>query len=131
MTNNNPVNGGLSPYDAPKFWDEANSIDYQESINRIYRIIFSKEGRADLAMQQFVDWESGKPAKPLFESIFGITDPNSQDTDRDGMSDGYEYWFTEWNLENNSWSMNPLTDYDVNIDSDQDSFDCNGDGENI
>ena len=129
MTNNNPVNGGLSPYDAPKFWDEANSIDYQESINRIYRIIFSKEGRADLAMQQFVDWESGKPAKPLLESIFGITDPNSQDTDRDGMSDGYEYWFTEWNLENNSWSMNPLTDYDVNIDSDQDSFDCNGDGE--
>ncbi|MFQ3344067.1 MAG: hypothetical protein ACKVI6_03200 [Candidatus Poseidoniales archaeon] len=128
MTYNNPINGGLSPSDAPKFWNEADNINHQESINRIYRIIFAKEGRASLAMQQFIDWELGMTPKPLLESIFGITDPNSADTDRDGMSDGYEYWFTEWDLEQNSWTMNPLSDYDVNIDSDLDSFDCNGDG---
>ena len=44
------------------------------------------------------------------------------------MSDGYEYWFTEWDLEDNIWTMNPLTDTDVHEDSDEDSFDCNGDG---
>ena len=31
-------------------------------------------------------------------------------------------------MENNIWTMNPLTDTDINVDSDDDSFDCNGDG---
>ena len=54
---------------------------------------------------------------------------NQKDTDRDGMSDGYEYWFTEWNLESNKWTINPLTNSDANFDSDGDSYDCNGDGQ--
>ena len=77
MTNNNPSNGGLAPSDAPKFWTEVESINSQVFINRIYRIIFAKESRASLAMEQFVDWQSGLAPKPLLESIFGITDPNS------------------------------------------------------
>ena len=80
-------------------------------------------------MEQYLEWKSGFPPKPLLQAIFGITDPNNPDTDRDGMSDGYEYWFSEWNLEENSWTMNPLSDTDVDVDSDADSFDCNGDGE--
>ena len=44
------------------------------------------------------------------------------------MSDGYEYWFTEWNLEDNIWEMNPLTGTDVSRDTDDDSFDCDGNG---
>ena len=28
----------------------------------------------------------------------GITDPTIADTDDDGMIDGYEYWFTSWDL---------------------------------
>ena len=44
------------------------------------------------------------------------------------MHDGFEYWFTSWNLEENRWGMNPLIDSDVNLDSDGDSWDCNGDG---
>ena len=44
------------------------------------------------------------------------------------MSDGYEYWFTEWNLEENRWEMNLLTGTDISVDSDDDSYDCNGDG---
>jgi len=44
------------------------------------------------------------------------------------MSDGYEYWFTEWNLEDNRWEMNLLTGTDISVDSDDDSYDCNGDG---
>ena len=61
-------------------------------------------------------------------SLVGISDPSEQDTDRDGMSDGYEYWFTEWDLEANEWTINPLTSADVYRDSDEDSWDCNGDG---
>ena len=80
-------------------------------------------------MEQYLEWKSGLPAKPMLQAIFGITDPKDTDTDRDGMSDGYEYWFSEWDLEENKWTMNPLTDSDVDIDSDDDSFDCNGDGE--
>jgi len=44
------------------------------------------------------------------------------------MYDGFEYWFAEWNLEENLWGINPLIDGDVLLDSDGDSFDCNGDG---
>ena len=44
------------------------------------------------------------------------------------MSDGYEYWFTEWNLEDNKWEMNLLTDTDISFDSDDDSYDCDNDG---
>ena len=58
----------------------------------------------------------------------GITDPTLSDTDNDGMIDGFEYWFTSWDLENNRWSMNPLIDSDQWLDSDQDSVDCNRDG---
>ena len=129
LTANGPVNGGLSPPDAPLFWEEADQLNHLDSVNRIYRILFSKEGRAELAMEQFVEWQDGFPAKPLLASIIGITDPKEADTDRDGMSDGYEYWFTDWDLEGNRWTMNPLTDTDADYDTDEDSYDCDGDGE--
>ena len=57
-----------------------------------------------------------------------ITDPTMSDTDDDGMIDGFEYWFTSWDLENNRWSMNPLIDSDQWLDSDMDSVDCDRDG---
>ena len=129
LTSNLPINGGSSPSGAPTFGEESKDISNLAFQNRIYRILFSKEGRAELAMEQYWDWREGSPARPMLQSIFGITDPKSPDTDRDGMSDGYEYWFTEWDLEENIWTMNPLTDTDVEKDSDDDSFDCDGDGE--
>ena len=128
LTNKNPQNGGLSPPDAPRLWEEAESLDPDEAVNRVYRILFNKEGRAEIALEQFDAWQLGEPAKPLLQALLGITDPNAEDTDRDGMSDGYEYWFTEWDLEANIWTMNALTDIDIHADSDEDSFDCNGDG---
>jgi hypothetical protein len=128
LTLNNPMNGGLSPPDAPRLWEEAEYLDPSEAENRVYRILFNKEGRAQIALQQFQDWQGGSTAKPLLQALFGISDPTSEDTDRDGMSDGYEYWFTEWNLEDNRWEMNLLTGTDINVDTDEDSFDCNGDG---
>ena len=128
LTLNNPMNGGLSPPDAPRLWEEAEYLDPSEAENRVYRILFNKEGRAQIALQQFQDWQGGSTAKPLLQALFGISDPTSVDTDRDGMSDWYEYWFTEWNLEDNRWEMNLLTGTDINVDTDQDSFDCNGDG---
>ena len=129
LTSNLPINGESFPSGAPTFGEESKDISNLAFQNRIYRILFSKEGRAELAMEQYWDWREGSPARPMLQSIFGITDPKSPDTDRDGMSDGYEYWFTEWDLEENIWTMNPLTDTDVEKDSDDDSFDCDGDGE--
>ena len=128
LTFNNPANGGLSPPDAPRMWEEAEMIDPDEAVNRVFRILFNKEGRAELAIAQFEYWQDGGPPQPVVSALIGASDPNAEDTDRDGMSDGYEYWFTEWNLEENSWEMNPLTDSDIHADSDGDSFDCNGDG---
>ena len=129
LTTNGPINGANSPPSAPLFWEESRQIDQNEFENRIYRILFSKEGRAHIAMEQYWEWRSGGPAKPMIDSILGNTEPNDADTDRDGMSDGYEYWFTEWDLELNHWTMNPHTDSDVDFDSDSDSFDCDGNGE--
>ena len=128
ITNNNPQNGGLSPPDAPHFWEEAEIVDFDEAEARVYRILLTKNGRSEIALEQFDEWMLGASAKPLLQQLLGIMDPSDEDSDRDGMSDGFEYWFTEWDLEANSWTMNPLSDYDVNFDSDDDSFDCNGDG---
>ena len=128
LTYANPVNGGLAPPDAPKMWEEAALVDPNEATSRIYRILFSKEGRASIAISQYEDWTTSGFAPPLLATLLGITDPNNPDTDLDGMLDGYEYWFTEWDLDANLWSMNPLTDTDVNADSDGDSYDCNGNG---
>ena len=44
LTNKNPQNGGLSPPDAPRLWEEAESLDPDEAVNRVYRILFNKEG---------------------------------------------------------------------------------------
>ena len=129
LSENRPINGGLSPTDAPLFWEEADLIDNSETIDRIYRILYLKEGRAQIAMNQYNHWINGNPPGTLIEAIIGITDPQQKDTDRDGMTDGYEYWFSEWNLESNKWTINPLTNSDTNFDSDGDSYDCNGDGE--
>lgn len=128
LTNTNPENGALAPPDAPRFHEEASSLDALESMNRVYRVLFTKQGRAHIAISQFNEWQSDGFMRPLLASLVGVSDPSEQDTDRDGMSDGYEYWFTEWDLEANEWTINPLTSTDIYRDSDRDSWDCNGDG---
>ena len=128
LTNTNPENGALAPPDAPRFHEEATNVDALESMNRVYRVLFTKQGRAHIAISQFNEWQGSGFMRPLLEALIGVSDPSESDTDRDGMSDGYEYWFTEWDLEANMWTINPLTSTDVNRDSDNDSWDCNGDG---
>ena len=128
LTNTNPANGALAPPDAPRFHEEATTLDALESMNRVYRVLFTKQGRAHIAISQFNEWQSSGLMRPLLEALMGVSDPSEEDTDRDGMSDGYEYWFTEWDLESNEWTINPLTSTDVDRDSDEDSWDCNGDG---
>ncbi|MDP6899235.1 MAG: hypothetical protein QGF94_00150 [Candidatus Thalassarchaeaceae archaeon] len=130
LTNMNPINGGLSPPDAPKMWEEALSQNQQSALNRISTMLFSKGNRAMVAGMQFSEWivNTSLPAPPLLSALIGITDPTDNDTDNDEMIDGYEYWFTEWDLDGNQWEMNPLTAEDVDFDSDNDSWDCNGDG---
>ena len=125
----NPVNGGLAPPDAPKMWEEAITLNQGAATARVYSMLFNKQGRALIALQQFSLWQQTGIAMPLLQTIIGITDPTNNDTDADGMIDGYEYWFTEWDLDGNRWQMNPLTDEDVGIDSDNDSWDCNRDGQ--
>ena len=131
LTVSNPINGGLSPPDAPRMWEEAISQNENAFLQRINSMLFAKGNRAMIAAQQFLDWRSNPslPSPPLLSTIIGITDPTNNDTDNDQMIDGYEYWFTEWDLDGNQWEMNPLTADDVDFDSDNDSWDCNGDGE--
>ena len=129
LSTSNPVNGGLSPPDAPKMHEEASMLNPGAASARVYSMLFAKEGRALIALAQYAEWQSTGIAPPLLQTIIGITDPTNNDTDDDGMIDGYEYWFTEWDLDGNYWQMNPLSDADVDHDSDDDSWDCNGDGE--
>ena len=58
LTNSNPENGALAPPDAPRFYEEATSLDALESMNRVYRVLFTKQGRAHIAISQFNDWQS-------------------------------------------------------------------------
>ena len=128
LTYENPLNGGPAPPDAPKMWEEAYQLEPANFTQRISDILSSKQGRAYLALVQHAEWEVTGIAPPLLSTLIGITDPTNNDTDDDGMIDGYEYWFTEWDLDANRWSMNPLTSSDVNFDTDDDSYDCNENG---
>ena len=128
LTYENPLNGGLAPPDAPKMWEEAFGLEPANFTSRLQSILDTKLGRAYLALEQHSEWVVTGVPGPLLSTLIGITDPTNNDTDDDGMIDGYEYWFTEWDLDDNRWSMNPLTQSDIDADSDDDSFDCNEDG---
>ena len=124
----NPDNGIDHPEDAPLMHIDGDLLQPTEKSQRIFNILITKDTRGKRLLDDFNDWQNGEPANIFISVIMGITDPTNPDTDGDGMSDGFEYWFAEWNLEENLWGINPLIDGDVDLDSDGDSFDCDGDG---
>ena len=123
-----PDNGINHPSDAPLLHIDGDYQQPTEKAQRVFNILISKETRGKRLLNDFNAWQQGEPPNAFIEVILGMTDPTIADTDGDGMYDGFEYWFTSWDLEENRWAMNPLIDGDVNLDSDGDSFDCNEDG---
>ena len=128
LVSENPDNGIDHPSDAPLLHIDGDLLQPTEKTQRMFNILTSKETRGKRLLDDFNDWQNGEPANTFISIIMGITDPTNPDTDGDGMYDGFEYWFAEWDLEGNMWSINPLIDGDVLLDTDQDSFDCDGDG---
>ncbi|MBL6891131.1 MAG: hypothetical protein ISR22_03680 [Candidatus Poseidoniaceae archaeon] len=128
LANSNPDNGIDHPEDAPLMHIDGDLLQPTEKAQRIFNILITKETRGKRMLNDFNDWQNGEPANIFISVLMGITDPTNPDTDGDGMYDGFEYWFAEWNLEENLWGINPLIDGDVLLDSDDDSFDCDGDG---
>jgi len=128
LVNFNPDNGGNHPFDAPLMHIDGDLHQPTEKAQRVFNILITKETRGKRLLDDFNDWQQGEPANSFISMLMGITDPTLPDTDDDGMFDGFEYWFTQWDLEENRWSMNPLIDSDVYLDTDDDSFDCDGDG---
>ena len=124
----NPDNGVDHPLDAPLLHIDGDLNDPTQKAQRVYTIILDKGQRANRYLDEFQEWQSTGIANTFISTLMSITDPTISDTDDDGMIDGYEYWFTTWDLENNRWSMNPLIDSDQWLDSDGDSVDCDRDG---
>ena len=93
-----------------------------------FQILISKDSRGKRLLDDFNAWQAGEPPNVFISLLLGMTDPTNPDTDDDGMYDGFEYWFTSWDLNENRWGLNPLIETDVNLDSDGDSYDCNQDG---
>ncbi|MDA1167854.1 MAG: hypothetical protein O2866_03115, partial [archaeon] len=124
-----PDNGIEHPNDAPLLHVDGDLQQPTEKAQRIFNILISKNTRGKRLLDDFNAWQSGEPPNAFISVLQGMTDPTSSDTDGDGMFDGFEYWFTSWDLDENRWSMNPLIDGDVYLDSDDDSYDCNGDGD--
>ena len=123
-----PTNGLDHPSDAPLLHLDGDVQQPTEKAQRVFNILITKETRGKRLLSDFNDWQAGVPPNAILSTLLGMSDPTNPDTDDDGMYDGFEYWFTEWDLEQNRWSMNPLIDSDVNLDTDGDSFDCDGDG---
>ena len=128
IATSNPVNGITHPLDAPLLHEDGDINDPTQKAQRVYSIILDKGMRGNRHLAEFNVWQSTGTANAFITTLMSITDPTLSDTDNDGMIDGYEYWFTSWDLEENRWSMNPLIDSDVWLDSDDDSYDCDGDG---
>jgi len=129
-----PDNGINHPGGVPLMYVDAEDqapnplLSATVTVTRVSNILSGKEGRATLAMKDLADWVNGQPPSNLISVLRGITDPVDNDTDGDEMLDGYEYWFTGWDLEEDRWSMNPLSGTDILLDLDEDSYDCDGDG---
>ena len=123
-----PDNGVEHPSDAPLLHLDGDVQQPTEKAQRVFNILITKESRGKRLLADFNDWQAGVPTNSILSTLLGMSDPTNPDTDDDGMYDGFEYWFTVWDLEENRWSMNPLIDNDVNLDTDGDSFDCDGDG---
>ena len=128
LVTTNPENGENHPIDAPLMHIDGDLNDPTQKAQRVYTIILDKGQRGKRHLDQFTEWQSTGIANNFISTLMGITDPTIADTDDDGMIDGFEYWFTNWDLENNRWSMNPLIDSDQWLDSDMDSVDCDRDG---
>jgi hypothetical protein len=124
----NPENGEDHPPDAPLMQIDGDLNDPMLKVQRVFKIILEKDQRGKRHLVEALEWQSTGIASTFISTLMGITDPTIADTDDDGMIDGFEYWFTSWDLENNRWSMNPLIDSDQWLDSDLDSVDCNQDG---
>ncbi len=124
----NPENGGNHPIDSPLMHIDGDLNDPSQKAQRVYTMILEKGQRGKRHLADFSEWQSTGIPNNFISTIMGISDPTLSDTDDDGMIDGFEYWFTSWDLENNRWSMNPLIDTDQWLDSDQDSVDCDRDG---
>ncbi len=123
-----PDNGGDHPTDAPLLHVDGDNQQPTEKAQRIFRILVDKDTRGKRYLADFNAWQQGEVPSDFIAFLMGLSDPTNSDTDDDGMHDGFEYWFTSWDLEANRWSMNPLIDSDVMLDSDGDSWDCNQDG---
>jgi len=123
-----PDNGDDHPSDAPLLHIDGDLQQPTEKAQRVFNILISKETRGKRLLNDFNAWQQGEPPNAFLSVVLGMTDPTLSDTDGDGMFDGFEYWFTSWDLDANRWAMNPLIDNDVNLDSDGDSYDCNQDG---
>ena len=128
LATTNPNNGETHPLDAPLMHIDGDLNDPTQKALRVYTIILDKGLRGKRHIDQFQEWQSTGIPTNFISTLMSITDPTIADTDDDGMIDGFEYWFTSWDLENNRWSMNPLIDSDQWLDSDSDSVDCDRDG---
>ena len=126
-----PINGAASPRDAVLFSIEAVAHDPSSIALNVQSIILNQGTRASLVFAQVSEWlgdQQNVTPSIFLQSLMAITDPTSDDTDGDNMSDGFEYWFTEWNLNQNRWEMNPLLTGDQDRDSDGDTYDCDQNG---
>ncbi|MBF15108.1 MAG: hypothetical protein CMA97_06310 [Euryarchaeota archaeon] len=124
----NPENGIDAPADAPLLHEDGDVQQPTKKAQRVFQILISKDSRGKRLLDDFNAWQSGEPPNVFISLLLGMTDPTNPDTDDDGMYDGFEYWFTSWDLNENRWGLNPLIETDVNLDSDGDSYDCNHDG---
>jgi len=123
-----PDNGILHLQDLPLMVEDGDDNQPTEKAQRVFNMILNQDLRGKRYLEQFNEWQTGSPPSEFISMMMSITDPTNADTDGDDMMDGYEYWFTEWDLDENRWVMNPLIDNDVHLDLDDDSFDCDGDG---
>ena len=58
LTVQNPANGGLSPPDAPRMWEEAMAQNENAFLQRINSMLFAKGNRAMIAAQQYLTGEA-------------------------------------------------------------------------
>ena len=128
LATSNPENGIDAPVDAPLLHEDGDVQEPTKKAQRVFQILISKDSRGKRLLDDFNAWQSGEPPNVFISLLLGMTDPTNPDTDDDGMYDGFEYWFTSWDLNENRWGLNPLIATDVNLDSDGDSYDCNQDG---
>ena len=119
-----PVADGIIDFgdDAIQAYMEELGMTFEQAQKALYTDFVSKSQESSDRMDMINQFNENN----FNQTLLGVADPTSTDSDSDGIEDGWEYCYAVYGMEDattiNHWASNPLNPWDVNYDGDHDGW---------